>query len=88
LIEALTAYIKADRPFFGICLGMQLLFEGSEESPGEVGLGVIPGQITKFDGSNGARVPQIAWNGVSRVKNSVILENIASNDLVMNIINL
>lgn len=79
--EALKAYLKADRPFFGICLGMQSLFEGSEESPGEEGLGIIPGQVTKFlttSSSSGAsvRVPQIGWNGVSPVKDSPLLETI------------
>ena len=55
-LDALKAYIKADRPFFGICLGMQSLFEGSEESPGVAGLGIIPGMITRFDSSCGLKV--------------------------------
>jgi len=46
LVEPLKAYLAAGKPFLGICLGMQLLFEGSEESPGVEGLGVIPGQVT------------------------------------------
>ena len=44
LVEPLRAYIRAGRPFLGICLGMQTLFESSEESPGVAGLGVVPGQ--------------------------------------------
>lgn len=50
------------RPFFGICLGLQLLFEGSEESGGVEGLGVIPGRVTKFDTAMGLPVPHIGWN--------------------------
>lgn len=65
---------------------MQSLFEGSDESPGFEGLGVIPGRVTRFNGvgENGAviRVPQMGWNGVSAVRNSVVLENVKPNDAV------
>eukprot|EP01035_Chromulina_nebulosa_P057974 gene57974-79419_t len=84
-ITALQDYIRADRPFFGICLGMQLLFEGSEESPGEKGLGIIPGIVTKFRGGNGQdglRVPQIGWNGLNVIKKSAVLENIKQSDKI------
>lgn len=60
-VEPLRAYIKADRPFLGICIGMQALFEESEESPGVEGVGVIPGKITRFD-AEGLSCPQIGWN--------------------------
>jgi len=63
--EPLKEYLRSGRPYFGICLGMQTLFEGSEESPGLSGLGIIPGQVTKFDPEAlGKSVPQIGWNGV------------------------
>ncbi len=61
--EPLLRYLKADRPFLGICLGLQTLFEGSEESPGVAGLGLIPGTIRRFDDRRLA-VPQIGWNGI------------------------
>ena len=54
--------MQAGKPFLGICLGMQLLFEGSEENGGVEGLGVIPGRVTKFDTSLGLPVPHIGWN--------------------------
>ena len=54
--------LQADRPFLGICLGMQLLFDGSEESGGCEGLGIIPGQVTHFDTTLGLPVPHIGWN--------------------------
>lgn len=75
--EALQTYLKAGRPFFGICLGMQSLFEGSEEDPGVPGLGIIPGMATRFVmTSPDVRVPQIGWNGLSVVKPSVMMEKI------------
>lgn len=77
--DALQTYLKAGRPFFGICLGMQSLFEGSEEDPGVPGLGIIPGMATRFvTSSPEVRVPQIGWNGLSVVKPSVMMEKIDS----------
>ncbi|CAM9821721.1 unnamed protein product [Pylaiella littoralis] len=61
--EPLSAYIKQDRPFFGICLGMQTLFDGSDETPGLKGLGIIPGMVGCFDPAKAA-VPHIGWNGL------------------------
>jgi glutamine amidotransferase len=57
---ALIERIQDDVPFFGICLGMQALFEGSEEAPGVAGLGLLPGVIRRFPGD--ARVPHMGWN--------------------------
>lgn len=75
--EALQTYLKAGRPFFGICLGMQSLFEGSEEDPGVPGLGIIPGMVTRFDSTDASvRIPQIGWNGLSLVKPSVMVEKL------------
>lgn len=54
----------AGKPFFGICIGMQCLFEGSEETPGVAGLGVIPGMVAKFPTDAGLTVPHIGWSGV------------------------
>ncbi|PLX48964.1 MAG: imidazole glycerol phosphate synthase HisHF [Desulfobulbaceae bacterium] len=62
-IEPLVAHIRANKPFLGICLGLQTLFEGSEESLGVAGLGVIPGQIKLFR-EDELSVPQIGWNGI------------------------
>lgn len=62
LLPHLQKYIASGRPYFGICIGMQVLFESSAESPGAKGLGVIPWGITKFDATQKS-VPQIGWNG-------------------------
>ncbi len=61
-IEKLAPFIKKlDKPLLGICLGMQLLFEESEERPGVRGLGLIKGSVKKF---SGVRTPQIGWNKI------------------------
>lgn len=59
--EPLRDWIAADRPFLGICLGYQLLFEGSDESPGVAGLGVFRGRVVRFpDGP--LKIPHMGWN--------------------------
>jgi glutamine amidotransferase/cyclase len=61
--EALAAYIASGRPYMGICIGMQALFEASDEAPGVAGLGVVPGRVARFDAAKGAKsVPQMGWN--------------------------
>ena len=63
-VEATRAWVAADKPFLGICVGLQALFEGSEESPGVAGLGILPGRIPKFQATADCKVPQIGWNRV------------------------
>ncbi|CAK9213641.1 unnamed protein product, partial [Sphagnum troendelagicum] len=75
LAESLCAYIREDRPFLGICLGLQLLFDYSEEGFTE-GLGIIPGTVARFDSSAGLRVPHIGWNGLQLKQPSQLLEGI------------
>jgi glutamine amidotransferase len=53
--------VKRGTPYLGICVGMQVLFESSEESPGSAGLGLIPGKVVRFQA---AKVPQIGWNRI------------------------
>ncbi|KAH1046167.1 hypothetical protein J1N35_036951 [Gossypium stocksii] len=74
--EALCTYIRNDRPFLGICLGLQLLFEYSEENGPVKGLGLIPGVVGRFNSSNGFRVPHIGWNALQIAKDSEILDEI------------
>lgn len=68
-VDALREYIAADRPFLGICIGLQSLFEGSEESPGVEGLGVFPGTVGRF---KEGRVPSIGWNGVGVRRGGIV----------------
>jgi len=64
--QALKAFIATQRPYFGICIGMQLLFEASEENPGAQGLGVLPGQVRRFADHPGLKVPHMGWNQTRR----------------------
>ncbi|KAF9970088.1 Histidine biosynthesis bifunctional protein hisB, partial [Actinomortierella ambigua] len=59
--EPLKAYIASGKPFMGICVGMQALFEGSDESPSVPGLGLLPGKVRLFD-SHAKAVPHMGWN--------------------------
>ncbi len=59
--EGVRQHIAAGKPFLGICVGMQILFEGSDEAPGEAGLGLVSGKLTRF---KARRVPQMGWNTV------------------------
>ena len=62
--DALVERVNNGRPTMGICLGMQLFFDASAETPGVAGLGVLPGEIQRFSGP-GLRVPQLGWNRVT-----------------------
>lgn len=62
--------------FLGICLGLQLLFDGSEESPDAVGLGILKGKIVKIPGSREIKVPHIGWNSVELKQNDGIFKDI------------
>jgi glutamine amidotransferase len=60
--ERVLQHIADQRPFLGICVGMQILYQASEEAPGQPGLGLIPGTIRRF---RAHRVPQMGWNTVA-----------------------
>ena len=64
LDQAVTEVIAAGRPYFGICLGLQILFAESEECPGSRGLGILPGTVRRFDPGVG-KVPHMGWNSVT-----------------------
>ncbi len=67
LRDALVAWIRDDRPYFGICLGYQVLFERSPECPGVKGLGVFEGEVVQFPLDRGLKVPHMGWNRVDPV---------------------
>jgi len=65
LLEAVKAYINTGRPFLGICVGYQALFESSEEyNSCAVGLEIFRGKVVRFDKDSGLKIPQIGWNRV------------------------
>jgi len=64
LVAPLLEHIRADRPFFGICMGLQLLFERGWEGGEHAGLGVLAGDVARFDLPAGMKVPHMGWNTV------------------------
>jgi glutamine amidotransferase len=81
--DAVVAWAKSEKPFFGICVGYQMLFEASEEAPGRKGLGVFAGEVRKFPEGTGLKIPQIGWNTVEvRQPGAPLLHGIASGDFV------
>jgi len=65
LVEPIQAHLRADRPFLGICMGLQLLFERGLEGGSHAGLGVLAGEVARFDLPPGLKVPHMGWNAVS-----------------------
>jgi imidazole glycerol-phosphate synthase subunit HisH len=68
--EAIARHIEAFKPYFGICLGLQALFEESDEAPGARGLGVLRGRVAALAPAPGVKIPHMGWNRVSRVQQS------------------
>ncbi|MCH5339185.1 MAG: imidazole glycerol phosphate synthase subunit HisH [Acetatifactor sp.] len=62
LVPIIRQCVQENKPFLGICLGLQLLFESSEESPGVEGLGILKGRVLRLPGEAGLKIPHIGWN--------------------------
>lgn len=77
LTEVIKDFIKTGKPFLGICLGLQLLFEESEESPGVSGLSVLKGSCKKIPDNSTFKVPQIGWNSLRFPKETRLFEGIS-----------
>ncbi|MCD8026010.1 MAG: imidazole glycerol phosphate synthase subunit HisH [Clostridiales bacterium] len=75
-------YIDSGKPFLGICLGLQLLFPKSEESPEAKGLGIFEGDIIKIPSDNGLKIPHIGWNSLDIKKKDGIFRGIEDNPYV------
>lgn len=58
-------FVDSGRPFLGICLGLQILFQSSEESPGVAGLGLLKGKILRLPKESGLKIPHIGWNSLA-----------------------
>ncbi|MCR4787806.1 MAG: imidazole glycerol phosphate synthase subunit HisH [Lachnospiraceae bacterium] len=82
LTPVIKSIVKKGTPFLGICLGLQLLFDSSEESPGVDGLGVLPGKILRFPSTEGYKVPQIGWNSLSFPKEKRLFKGIPEDSYV------
>ena len=65
LEESIRQFVSSGKPFLGICLGLQILFEESEESPGVKGLGLLRGKVLRLPKESGLKIPHIGWNSLS-----------------------
>ncbi|MCI5648020.1 MAG: imidazole glycerol phosphate synthase subunit HisH [Fusicatenibacter sp.] len=64
LVDVIHKIVEKQTPFLGICLGLQLLFESSEESPGVEGLGILKGRILRIPDNEGLKIPHMGWNSI------------------------
>lgn len=77
LVEVVKEIVRVETPLLGICVGMQLLFEESEEMGRHAGLGILPGAVKKFPPSK-LKIPQTGWNEIVPKKASVLFEQLAA----------
>lgn len=86
-VEPLREAVGAGKPLLGICVGLQMLFEGSEETPGISGLGLLKGTVKRFSGAafegpDALKVPQIGWNALSFPREHAIFKGLATGSYV------
>ena len=82
LVDVIKEIVKKETPFLGICLGLQLMFESSEESPGIEGLGLLPGKILKIPETPGMKVPHMGWNSLKVRPDSRLFQGIPDGSYV------
>ena len=82
LIDTIRDTVSKGLPFLGICLGMQMLFESSDESPGVDGLGLLPGKILRIPETEGLKVPHMGWNSLKINPASRLFSGIGSEPYV------
>ena len=82
LVDTVKAAAQSGKPFLGICLGLHLLFEESEESPNVKGLGIFKGKIVKIPDNGSLKIPHMGWNNIHITKDSKILKNIGDEPYV------
>ena len=82
LVQVIKEVVEKGTPFLGICLGLQLLFEESEESPGVKGLGILKGKIVKIPEETGLKIPHIGWNSLYFPSEVTLFKGIQPNSYV------
>ena len=82
LVPVLHEVVEKGIPFLGICLGLQLMFESSEEAPGVEGLGLLKGKIVRIPEGDGLKVPHMGWNSLSFPKEGRLFAGIPENSYV------
>jgi len=78
LIDVIKRVVDEGKPFLGICLGLQLLFEKSEESPGVEGLSLLSGEILKIPPQTGLKIPHMGWNSLAVKKEARLFQGIGN----------
>lgn len=82
LVDVIHEVQKRNIPFLGICLGLQLVFESSEESPGVEGLGLLKGKILRIPEEPGLKIPHIGWNNLTLKNNGRLFQNVQEDSYV------
>ncbi|MCD7824438.1 MAG: imidazole glycerol phosphate synthase subunit HisH [Clostridiaceae bacterium] len=82
LVRVIQDVIEKKTPFLGICLGLQLLFESSEESPGVKGLGILPGKVVRFPEKEGFKIPHMGWNDITIRDGAKLFQGVPQNTYV------
>ena len=82
LEEPIRAFAASGKPFLGICLGLQILFESSEESPGVPGLGLLKGKVLRLPGDLGLKVPHMGWNSLRLTGNNGLFAGVGEEPYV------
>lgn len=82
LINTINDVAEKDIPFLGICLGLQLLFETSEETKGVAGLGILKGDIVRIPDKEGLKIPHIGWNSLHMMNDGRLFKGIEENSYV------
>lgn len=77
LTDIIYEVIQRNKPFLGICLGLQLMFESSEETPGVKGLGLLPGHILRIPDADGLKIPHMGWNSLDIKEGQPLFEGIS-----------
>ena len=82
LVDTIKKVAEKDTPFLGICLGLQLLFEKSDETPGAEGLGILKGEILRIPPKEGLKIPHMGWNSLNIKPQARLFDGIANNSYV------
>ena len=82
LDEVIHQVVEKGTPFLGICLGLQLLFERSDESPEATGLGILKGEILRIPDAEGLKIPHMGWNSLHLQNNGRLFNGLKENDYV------
>ncbi len=82
LVKVIKDVVAEKKPFLGICLGLQLLYESSEETPGVEGLGILKGKILKIPEQEGLKIPHMGWNSLHLQNDGRLFRGIEQNPYV------